>query len=52
MTLSGSVEGGGGDGVGGGESHGIALVELDSLGPSVAQRVWAQLVVPGLLVWA
>ena len=36
MTLSGGVEGGGEDGVGGGESRGIALVELDSLGPSLA----------------
>jgi hypothetical protein len=53
MTLGGGVEGGGGDGVGGGgERCGIAPFELDSLGPSLVRRVQAQLVVPGLSVWA
>ena len=42
MICGSSVEGGGGDGVnGGGERCRMALVELDSLGPSLMQCVQA-----------
>ena len=32
--------------------HSMALVKLNSLGPSLAWHVWAQLVISGLSVWA